>query len=205
MPNANLVELETSLKDCLRYCERHPESDLARLYHKRLRFVHDQLHESIRESDRQHARWRAEERDHLVAWKQLAHVVRELQNRLRRYDAQDFPAQRILYWDQARLMALVDALRGYLEDHAQGLDFAQEELDRLARAVEKTQAEQQDETTALKAFERFVDLRREGISEAGNLLGEFRVAMRRVLGKKHADYTGIFWPYSIASDENVLF
>ena len=41
--------------------------------------------------------------------------------------------------------------------------------------------------------------------ELGALIGEFRVAMRRSLGKRHPDYQAIQWPYAIASDEGVLF
>lgn len=205
MPNANLIELETSLKDCLQYCEQRPESELTKLYHKRLKFVQNQLEQSILESDQQHARWRTEEREQLLSWKHLAHALRDTQNKLRRLGAQAFPAQRILYWDHAQLLAVVDQMLEYLREHAETIEFAAEDAEKMVRCIEKTRADGQDENIALKAFERFVDLRREAISEAGNLIGEFRVSMRRLLGKRHADYKGIFWPYAIASDENVLF
>lgn len=205
MPNANLIELETSLKDCLRYCEQQPNSELAKLYYKRLKFVSDQLHQSIKESDQHHARWRTEEREQLVSWKQLAHALRETQNKLRRIGALGFPEQRIMYWNTDALLRVVAAMDEYLREHADSIEFAIEDADKMQRIISQVNAESQDEDIALKSFQRFVELRREGIAEAGNMIGEFRQAMRRVLGKRHDDYQNIFWPYAIASDENVLF
>lgn len=205
MPNANLIELETSLKDCLRYCEQQPNSELAKLYYKRLKFVSDQLHQSIKESDQHHARWRTEEREQLVSWKQLAHALRDTQNKLRRIGALGFPEQRIMYWNTDALLRVVAAMDEYLREHADSIEFAIEDADKMQRIISQVNAEAQDEDIALKSFQRFVELRREGIAEAGNMIGEFRQAMRRVLGKRHDDYQNIFWPYAIASDENVLF
>ncbi len=43
------------------------------------------------------------------------------------------------------------------------------------------------------------------MTQAASVIGEFRVALRRTVGKKDEEYNAIFWPYAIGSSESVLF
>ena len=205
MPNANLIELETSLHDCVKYCETHSDSELGRLYYKRLARTKHQLESSIATSDDYHVKWRTEEREHVIAWKQLAQVLNETKRRLRSINAKGFRPGQVLYWDREILTDEVNAMVEYLKEHQDAFDFSSNTIERIDRLLDTTVSEGGEELRARKDFQRFVDIRREAISEAGSMIGEFRVAMRRVLGKTHPDYQSIFWPYAIASDEGVLF
>lgn len=205
MPNANLIELETSLKDCLQYCERNADSELARLFHKRIARTKHQLESSIATSDDYHTRWRTEEREHFVAWKQLAQCLNETKRQLRSINESGFNPAQVLYWDREILTKEANDMVAYLSEKTESIDFAASNIERIERLLDTTVSEGAEELRARKDFQRFVDVRREAISEAGSMIGEFRVAMRRVLGKAHEDYQSIFWPYAIASDEGVLF
>jgi hypothetical protein len=206
MPNANLVELETSLQSCITFCEANAQKlDLANSYLARLQKMQRRYDEAIRASDMHHATWQAEQRERTVAHKQLAQLLRDTQQRLHRIGAINFPDRRILYWDYDALLVVVEGMSAYLDEHKDELDFAAEVREKMTRLIAAGQAESQEAATALKLFQRFVDLRREAITEVGALIGEFRVGLRRTVGKKDAGYQSIFWPYAIASDENVLF
>jgi cell fate (sporulation/competence/biofilm development) regulator YlbF (YheA/YmcA/DUF963 family) len=206
MPNANLIELETSLKSCVAFCEaQQGKLELAAAYLPRFQKMQRRYDEAMRASDAYHAAWQNEQREQTVARKQLAQLLRDTQQRLHRLGAINFPDTRILYWDYEALLEVVGAMRAYLSEHKDELDFAAETLEKFNRLIATSQAEGQEVNTALKQFQRFVDLRREAINELGALIGEFRVGLRRTLGKKHPDYQSIFWPHAIASDENVLF
>jgi hypothetical protein len=206
MPNANLIELETSMASCLSFCEANKDKvELAAMYHPRFERMISRYHEAIRASDHHHAGWQAEQREETVARKQISDLLRRTQQRLHAMGAIGFPNQRLLYWDFEELLEVVDAMQAYLAEHSDELEFASEVRERFGRLLAAAQAESQDVDGSLKRFQRFVDLRRAAINEAGSLIGEFRVGLRRTLGKTHPLYQGIYWPYSIASDENMLF
>jgi hypothetical protein len=132
-------------------------------------------------------------------------LVNSTKRRLRSINALGFLDGQVMYWDREVLSDQATLLKSYLKEHVDSIDFAQDTIDRIDRFLESAVAEHGNEDRALKDFQRFVSLRREAISEAGSVIGEFRVAMRRILGKTHPHYQGIFWPYAIASDTNVLF
>ena len=205
MPNANIIELETGLDDCLNFCLQHPENEYATRYLERFTQAKHRWYKSVELSEAHHVRWRTEEREEAVAKKQLALTLREVQGYLRRINAIGYPKTRVLYWDEERLLAMVGRVKTYLQEHSAQIPSATEYIDKLERGAETIQQENREVGDALKGFQRFVDLRREAMNDLGALLGEFRVALRRSLGKKHPLYTGIRWPYGIASDEGVLF
>lgn len=205
MPNANIIELETCLEDCIDYCEAHPEATYAQLFEEHLRKIRRKWRESVRVSEKHHKRWREEQRQERVAWKQLSSVLRQVQTELRRVGAIDFPSERVLYWDEELLVEAVERMKAYLREHADAIDFAQESIDRFERIEGVASSEEREAEGALKDFQRFIDLRREAMGELNAIIREFRVALRRALGKRHPDYLAISWPYSIASDEGVLF
>lgn len=206
MPNANLIELETSLKSCLDFCvAQQGKLELAAAYLPRFQKIQRRYEEALRSSDAHHATWQGEQREQTVARKQLSQLLRDTQQRLHRLGAMGFPDARILYWDYDAMLVVVQGMMTYLDEHKAELEFAGEVREKMARLIAAAQAEGVEVASSLKQFQRFVDLRREAITELGSLIGEFRVGLRRTIGKKHPDYLAIFWPYAIASDENVLF
>ncbi len=206
MSNANLMELETCILDCIAFCERYPDSDQVRFFAPRLEAARRKYEEGLRVSDLSHTRWRTEEREQATAWKQLALSLRAIQKELHRLGAIDFPATRVMYWDQELLVNAVDQMSAYLRQHANDLKgFAPAQLERLEREMSAARGENREVALTLRTFQRHVDKRREAILELGSLIGEFRVALRRSIGKQDPTYQAIAWPYAIASDDNVLF
>lgn len=205
MPNANIIELETCLADCLQVFEQYPTSDYAELYHEPVRKVIKRWDESIRLSDMHHLRWRKEQREERVAYKHLAIALREAHRDLRRIGAIDFPRSNVMYWDQEMLIEAVDQMRGYLRDQGSDIEFASTYLDRFDRLQGNASGEAREADSTLKDFQRFVDTRRESLHEVTSLINDMRVGMRRILGKRSDIYQGIRWPYAIASDDNILF
>jgi len=202
---ANVVELETSIKACLDYCAAHPNDPVIKTYQPKLAGVWRRYQDSIATSEDVHVKWRAEQKAERIAWKTVATTLREVQIGLRRMGAIDFPAQRILYWDEEALQEVVDEMIEYLQDHAQDIEDAQVWLDQFERLLSTARTEQKEEADALRSFQRFVDLRREAMVELRATIGDFRVALRRTLGKKNPEYLAIYWPQAVAPDENVLF
>jgi len=205
MPSANIIELESCIDDCIAYCEENPNSEFSRLYKEKLLRTRHRWEKAVRLSDGQHTKWRSEQREERLAWKHLAATLRESQRQLRRVGAIDFPDRRILYWDEEALMEQVELMQAYLREHTSDLDFAQEMLDRFAREIDAASSEEREADSALKDFQRLVDVRREALTELGSMIGDFRIALRRGLGKRHPAYQKIKWPFAIASDEGVLF
>ncbi len=205
MPNANIIELETCLADCLRVFEQNPSSDYSQLYLEPVRKVIRRWDESTKLSDMHHLRWRAEQREERVAYKHLAIALREVQRDLRRIGAIDFPVSRVMYWDQELLLQAVEQMRTYLSEQGSDIDFAQTYLDKFDRLSSYASSEARAADNTLKDFQRFVDTRRESLHEVMALISDIRVGMRRMLGKRSDVYTSIRWPYAIASDDGVLF
>ena len=205
MANANMIELETSLAECIRYCEAHPTAEPSRLFKDRLVAAQHNLASNVQNSDTYHVKWRAEELSHLKVWKELSKLINTTKRRLRSINALGVQGRQVMYWDREILKAEAETLKAYLHEHASSIDFAQDTIERIDRFLDAANLEQSNEERALKDFQRFVSMRREAISDAGSVIGEFRVAMRRILGKNDPEYQGIFWPYAIASDSNVLF
>ena len=205
MANANIIELETCVSDCLRAFQANPDAEFTRIYLEPLLKVQRRWQNSVALSEKHHLRWRAEERDELVSFKHLANALREAQIQLRRIGAIDFPESRVMYWDQELLLSAVAQMREYFEEHREQIEFAGEFLDRFERLQSGALSESRDVGAALKEFQRFVDMRRESLHEVTALLTEIRIGMRRILGKKHPVYTGVRWPYALATDEGVLF
>lgn len=204
MPSANLFELESCIDDCVAYCEAHPDLRVAQLYLPQLREARQRYHESMQASDRHHVLWRTEEREEMVVRKQAAALLRETQQRLRAIGAKDAPLTRILYWDDELLRNAIDDMVAFLRANAT-IDFAASTVEQFDRLMDKADSELQEANAALKNYQRFVDLRREAMSGLSGIIGEFRVALRRTVGKRDADYQKVQWPYAIAPDEGVLF
>lgn len=205
MPSANIIELESCIDDCIAYCDENPQSEFSTLYREKLLRARHRWEKAVRLSDEQHTKWRSEQREERLAWKHLATTLRESQKQLRSVGAKDFPDLRILYWDVEALMVHVERMQVYLRENGSDYDFTQELLDRFTREIDAATSEEREAGTALKDYQRFVDIRREAMTELGSMIGDFRIALRRGLGKRHPAYQKIHWPHAIASDEGVLF
>lgn len=205
MPYSNVLELEACLDDCIRYCEEHPDAEYAKLFMDRLKKTRRNWYRSVELSDEQHRRWRTEQRQGRIAWKKLAHDLREVQRELRRVGAIDFPNVRVMYWDEDRLLTVIEAMKSYLAEHADDLEFASDFIERFDRNLGVAASEEREANNALKDYQRVVDLRRATMNDITADIREFRIALRRALGRHHPEYQSIKWPYVIASDEGVLF
>ncbi len=205
MPNANIIELETCLADCLHVFEQNPQAEYTKLYEEPTRKVMTRWNKAIDLSETHHIKWRQEEKEARIAYKSIALTLREVQRELRSIGAVDFPQSRVMYWDQELLLQAVDQMCTYLKEQKSDIDFADSYLERFDRLIGGATSETKEVDSTLKEFQRFVDMRRESLHEVAALIYDMRVGMRRMLGKKSDIYNQIRWPYAIASDENVLF
>jgi len=205
MPNANMLELEACLEDAILFCQEHSDDHYSQLYFDRLVRARSRWLDSIETSDQVHIKWRTEERQELIAFKQLATALRDVQREMRRTGVIDFPAMKVMYWDEAILLAAVERMCEFLRDHTDDIDFAAEYVEKFERLVDSARAGDKEVESSIHEYQRFIHVRREATNEVIALIGEMRTAMRRGLGKKNELYKSIRWPYSIASDDNVLF
>jgi predicted ribosome quality control (RQC) complex YloA/Tae2 family protein len=204
MPNANIIEIEACLQQLGAYCDEHPDLKLVEIYGSRIRDASRKLRKSTRTTDDYYLQWREEDRQDKTAWKKVAAVCREIQRMLERVGALEYPDQVVMYWDDEILGDHADSILAYLDDNREDLDFAAEQYERLERNLDVARKEIADVEEALQNYKRYIGFRRSAMSNASSIIGEFRRAMRRQLGRQHEDYQAIDWPYSIASDETVL-
>ncbi|MBA2661838.1 MAG: hypothetical protein H0U74_06055 [Bradymonadaceae bacterium] len=204
MANANIVELTTCLDDALVYCQKHPEREHVQVMAPRLAKAKRDLLEGIETTDAHFTHWRDEAGSDRLAWKHLANQLATLQRRLASVNAVGYPDQYVMYWDTEPLQAAVVAMVSYLRARTDQISFAQEQIDKLERQLERCEVDDQGTDAALRTYRRYIQLRADGIREAGDNIGAFRRLMRRELGTEHAEYKSIRWPFSIASDDHVL-
>lgn len=204
MSYANINELEVCLVDVLRYCEEHAEREHSQSFEPLLRRAKAEFEESRKLSDQRFARWRAEDGDERLAWKHLARDLGQTQGRLRKVNALGFMDQKVMYWDEGKLIAAVDEMIGYLRERTADLDFAAEQADKLERQKEAAQSDHQGSEMALQDYSRFSQLRADAMANAVATIASFRRTLRRELGRENPEYTSIRWPQAVASDEAVL-
>ena len=205
MPAANMVEIETALRGSIAWCQAHASHRLGAIYGPQLEKAQRRLQDSIGTTDTHYLRWQTEMRQERTAWKHAANLVREIQRSLRRVGAIDYPDERVMYWDHVVFEPHALALLDYLDAHRDVVDSAAEQHDRLTRALETAHAEDDQAEDALKQYKRFIGFRRDALSTAIAVIGEFRAALRRDLGKAHPQYAAISWPYAVSPDEGILF
>ena len=205
MPAANMVEIETALRGSIAWCQAHPTHRLAAFFGPRLEKASRRLGESVKTTDTHYLHWQSEMRTERTAWKLAANIVREIQRNLRRVGAIDYPDERVMYWDHEVFELHAERLLAYLDEHRDIIDLAAEQHERLSRALEVARAEDDDVADALKQYKRFIGFRRDALSTSIAVIGEFRAALRRELGKAHPDYQAIDWPFAVSPDEGILF
>lgn len=197
MPNVNMGELRSSLKQCVRHCREHRDRDYSERHLPILVGALEELQESNRETDRHFANWRAEQREQRQAWKALSKELREVQEELDRVNAVGFPDQRVLYWDEEILEDTVRELIDYLEGHSDDIEFAADLAEKLERKLEKAAGENEDQQKALRVYQSKIKKRSEAMGDAIQALSDFRSLLRDELGADHEEYNAIRWPYGL--------
>jgi len=204
MSNANVIELERALADCIAYCRDHEDLEFVEYFQPRLEHARKKWESSSESSQREYLEWQAERIDEKVAWKRLARELKAAQTMLRKVNAIGYPDRSILYWDEEALTAEVDAMLGYLRERVDVIDGASSAADKLERLLTLATGENREEDEALHDYNRYVLFLAEALGTLNTAIADFRVSMRKNLGKEHADYRAIRWPLSVAPDELVL-
>lgn len=204
MGTANVIELETALKESLEYCRAHPEREFVQYYEPRLAQAKKKWEESVKLSDRHYLQWQDEFIADKIAWKRLGAELRATQKMLHRIGAIGYPTTSLYHWDEEILSALTLKMMSYLEERTDVIDGAAERLDNLKRLLEGAQGEMSEAGVALHEFNRYVLFRAEAMGTLSATLSAFRVSMRRTLGKKNPEYLSIRWPMTLSPDEPVL-
>ncbi len=205
MANANVLELETCLDECIAYCASHSKHDFVPFYQPRLEQAKQRWDESVAVSDRHYLAWKREFSEDRIAWRKVSTEYKATQNALRRVTALGYPEETVRYWDEEILSDAVAAMIDYLEERRDALGaLATDRIDALNRAVAAAESEDSSSDAALREFKLHVLFRAQAMGTMSATIGDFRVAMRRVLGKKSAEYQSIRWPMTVAPDEPVL-
>ena len=204
MAHSNVLELETCLDECLAYCATHPKHEFVAFYHPRLQQAKERWVETVEVSDYHYLAWQKEFREDRVAWRKLSTELKKTQDALRRVNAVGYDESTVRHWDEELLTDAVNELLEYLRSRVDVLDIAQERIEALERLLGAAKSEVSDADTALSAFKRHVMFRADAMGAMIATIGDFRVAMRRELGKKSDEYRSIRWPMSVAPDEPVL-
>lgn len=201
---ANVVELTRCLDDCIEYCHKFPDREHCTVHLPLLRQARRDLEDTTKRSDREFTQWRMEGREDRQAWKQLAKKLKSIQKKLARVNAIGYVDHTINYWDQEALVEAVDEMIDYLRARTDDLEFAEDDADRLERQKNKARSENKESGRALEEYIRFSKLRADGLTHARDTIANFRLALRRSLGVRAAEYQAIRWPQNVASDRSVL-
>ncbi|QDG54482.1 hypothetical protein FIV42_28175 [Persicimonas caeni] len=204
MPYANIAEVSTCLSDCIDYCQKHQDIDYCEHHLPHMLDVKNEMKEAWATTDKHFARWKREAGEDKLSWKNLAKLLREVQRKLERIDAIGYPDRRVMYWDEAILENAAREMMDYLAEHTGNIDFAEDYLTRMEQLIDTAHGEHDQSEDALRSYRRFFRQRRDALSNAYHVIGEFRESMRRNLGKDHPDYQSIRWAWSVSPDETVL-
>ncbi len=204
MSTANVIELETCLKQAIEYCETHPEYDFVEYFKPRLDLARRKWEQSVRVSDEHYLKWQTEMREDRTAWRTLATELKKTQKTLRRVNAIGFPTETVLHWDEEILTDAVQEMLDYLEARRDAIEEAGDLIDGLERRLSIAQGEESQADEAFREYNRHVLFRSAALGTLNSTIADFRDSMRRHLGKKHEDYQSIRWPMTVSPDEPVL-
>ncbi len=201
---ANIFELNKCLKDCLAYCEEHPDREHSGFYEPLLRDAQRQLNKSTEKANKEFAEWRHENRDDMLAWKHLSKELAATQRELNRVNAIGYFDQKVNYWDRGQLLSAIDQMLTYLEKRRDDLSFAEERIDKLERQRSKALSEGTEADNALDEYVRFSKMRSEALMTTKDTIANFRKTLRRELKKTNDEYQGIRWPQQVSPDNQIL-
>lgn len=204
MGNANVLELETCLEECIAYCAAHPKRDFVPFYAPRLAQAKQRWDESVAVSDHHYLNWQKEFREDRVQWRKLSNEYKQTQTALRRVNAVGYPEATVRYWDEEILADAVRDMVAYLDARRDVLDIAAERAELLTRSLSAAHSDDDIAEAALRQFKLHVLFRAQAMGTMSATIGDFRVAMRRAMGKKSDEYLSIRWPMTVAPDEPVL-
>lgn len=204
MPYANISETTACLNDCIDFAKEHQELDYCEHHLPLMLDVRAELKEAWDTTDKYFSKWRREAGEDKVSYKNIAKLLQEIQRRLERIDAIGYPDRRVMYWDEELLEQAVAEMVTYLEEHRDNIDFADDYLTRMEQLLDTAHTEHDQSEDALRAYQRFFRSRRDALSNAYHIIGEFRDSIRRNLGKDHPDYQRIRWAWSVSPDQTVL-
>lgn len=201
---ANVFELRRCLDDCIEYCRQHPEREHVEFHRPLLEQAQRQLEETTEQAEQELYDWRREHRADQQAWKELAKMLRAVQKRLDEVNAIGYVDQKVMYWDRRPLMAAVDEMVDYLRERTDALDFAEKSADKLDRQKNKALGEGKESEQAREEYLRYSKMRADGLTEAKEIIANFRKTLRRRIGKHSDEYQNILWPQQIAPDRGAL-
>lgn len=204
MANANVIEIETCLKEALKFCEEHQDLEFIRHYHPRLERAKKLFEDAVKASDHHWIQWQKESQEDKVVWKHMANEYLAAQRALVRQNAVGYPNVRVRHWDEEALLGYVEEMIAYLDEHKADIEDATAMSEKLQRLVGKALKENKDESEAFKNYQRYATQRSNAFGVIGSALWEFRGAMRRHYGKRNPTYLSIRWPLTLNSDETVL-
>lgn len=204
MPYANIAEVSTCLTDCIAFCQEHQDVDYCEHHLPLMLDVQNELKEAWATTDKYFATWRREAGQDKLSWKNLAKLLREVQQRLERIDAIGYPDKRVMYWDEPILERAVREMMAYLAERADDIDFAEDYLTRFEQLLDTAHSEHDESADALRSYQRHFRSRRDALQNAYHVIGEFRDSMRRNRGKDDPEYQKIRWAWSVSPDETVL-
>ena len=204
MGNANFIELETCLSECIEFCSANSDHEFVDIHSARLDDAKRKFEDGISQSDARFITWLNESRDEKLRWKKVGDELANVQKQLRRVNAVDFPTEVVRHWDIELLQNAVDEMVHYLEQKSDSIESASALKDGLTRVTATAQSESKQCALALDEYRRFARLRAEAFGTLSNVLGDFRKSMRRNLGKRDELYQSIRWPMSLEPDETVL-
>jgi phage I-like protein len=204
MPYANVTELRFCLKDCIEFCENHPELEYCEVHEPRLKEALDNLMSVIEKTDRQWSQFMSERGDDKVAWKSLAKALSAAQRELASVDAIGYPDAKLQYWYEERLARVSEEMIEYLESRKDAIEFAESHITKLETALDAARGEGKESSMALREYNRYAGARKDAIADCNHVIAGFRESIRRDLGKDHDKYEDIRWAQSVAPDKSVL-
>jgi chromosome segregation ATPase len=204
MPYANVTELRFCLKDCIKFCEDHPEKEYCEVHGPRLEEALDNLMSVINKTDKQWSKFMSEKGEDKVAWKKLAKALSAAQRELASVDAIGYPDAKLQYWYEERLARVSEQMVDYLESRKDAIDFAESHISKLETALDAARGEDKESNMALREYNRYAGSRKDAIADCNHVIGGFRDSIRRDLGKDDEEYQSIRWAQSVAPDKTVL-
>ncbi len=204
MATANVIELETCLKECLDYCRAKTGEEFVDFYLPRLEHAAQKWERSVEMSDKYYLQWQKEFIEDKLAWKHLGAELRATQKMLARLGAEGYDKEIFYHWDEEILTEQVEQMIAYLSERKDVIDEAPAAIQGLQRRLDAATGETSEMDDALHEYNRHVMFRAEAMGTLSNVLSNFRESMRRQLGKKNPEYKSIRWPLTLNPDEPVL-
>lgn len=204
MSYANVSELRFCLKDCIKFCEEHPEKEYCQVHGPRLEQTLETLMSVILKTDKKWSNFMSERGEDKTAWKKLSKALSAAQGELARVDAIGFPDAKLKYWYEEGLARVAEEMVEYLEARKDTIEFADKHITALETALDSARSEDVESTRSLREYNRYAGSRKDAIADCSHVIGGFRDSIRRDLGQDAPEYNEIRWAQSVSPDKTVL-